>query len=607
MEKRKISIIFCLILIFSLLVSTSTVNAASENLNYKNITIYVGQTKTLKIKNTTKKVIWSSKNKSIATVNSKGVVTAKKVGTTTIIAKVNGKTFKCKVTIPKEKLNKASTTICKNQTTTLKVNNNIKKVAWSTNNKSIATVNSKGVVTGKKAGTATITAKVNGKTLKCKVTITEHSYKTISIKKATCTTNGYKKLECKKCGYDYKSILKATGHKYTSMVVVKPTCTKAGYEKTTCENCNNIVTVNLKKLGHDYSSEFIVDKEATCKKTGTKSRHCTRCEFITDKTVIPLTEHSYSSGWRIIKQATCTTDGAKSKTCKVCDLSLIQDITKLGHNYSNIFTIDKEATCETSGSKSKHCTRSGCTTKSSVTTIAPTGHSYGEWKVTKEPTEETTGTKIKTCIICSNVITEVIAQLPKKEAFAVYSEDDGSLAFYKRISVPKKGSKFEGKTVSNVYTGIEVTNYNSDTLILDECVLPPWINNLVKVNEDIKTVQFVDKISPISTAHWFYSFAEVEYIDLTNLDMSNLKNMDCMFAGCAKLETIKLPNNFDTSRVESMAGLFDLCNVLTIDCSKWNVSNVELKPEYYIDADYYRDFWSRGNNNNIIPPNWKWN
>lgn len=45
------------------------------------------------------------------------------------------------------------------------------KITYTSSNKKAATVNSKGVVTGKKAGKATITVKANGKTVKVKVTV----------------------------------------------------------------------------------------------------------------------------------------------------------------------------------------------------------------------------------------------------------------------------------------------------------------------------------------------------------------------------------------------------------------------------------------------------
>ncbi len=145
---------------------------AKIKLNVTKKTIDKGKTYTLKVSGTSKKVKWSSSNKSVATVSSKGKVTAKKAGTATISAKVDGKTLKCKITVKNPiKINATSKTLYKGNTYTLKVSGTSKKVTWSSSNKSVATVSSKGKVTAKKAGTTTISAKVSGKTLKCKITV----------------------------------------------------------------------------------------------------------------------------------------------------------------------------------------------------------------------------------------------------------------------------------------------------------------------------------------------------------------------------------------------------------------------------------------------------
>lgn len=69
------------------------------------------------------------------------------------------------------KLNKSKVSIYVGKTYQLKLNGTTKKVTWSSNKTSVATVTSKGKVTGKKAGVAKITAKVNSKKYVCTVTV----------------------------------------------------------------------------------------------------------------------------------------------------------------------------------------------------------------------------------------------------------------------------------------------------------------------------------------------------------------------------------------------------------------------------------------------------
>ena len=68
-------------------------------------------------------------------------------------------------------LNKTSVTVTKGYQTTLSVSNASGAVTWSTGDKSIATVSSKGKVVGKGPGTTYIYAKTGGTTLKCKVKV----------------------------------------------------------------------------------------------------------------------------------------------------------------------------------------------------------------------------------------------------------------------------------------------------------------------------------------------------------------------------------------------------------------------------------------------------
>ena len=141
---------------------------AEFKLNSTAKTIYTkGQTTaSLKLTTTlTDKVTWTSSNKKVATVNSKGVVTAKAKGTAVITATCGEYKATCKVTVknPSLKLTKTSASVKVGKTTkiTAKVTPS-GKITYKSSNSKIATVSSKGVVKGKKKGTAKITVTCNG-------------------------------------------------------------------------------------------------------------------------------------------------------------------------------------------------------------------------------------------------------------------------------------------------------------------------------------------------------------------------------------------------------------------------------------------------------------
>lgn len=152
-------------------VSPAKVEAASAAINKKSVTLIKDQSAALKISGTKKSIKWSSSDKKIASVSSKGKVTAKKRGTATITAKVSGKKYTCKVTVQTPVLNKTKATVAVGKSTTLKLSGTNQKITWKSSNKSIATVSSKGKVTGKKAGNVTITATVLKKKYSCKVAV----------------------------------------------------------------------------------------------------------------------------------------------------------------------------------------------------------------------------------------------------------------------------------------------------------------------------------------------------------------------------------------------------------------------------------------------------
>ena len=120
MKSKKRSLLWAVILFLVFAVASpasmtqvqakKAVKAKSVTLNRKNVTLEKGKKLKLKAtvkpkKATQKKIVWSSGNKKVATVSSKGVVKAKKKGTAKIIAKIKGTKKKavCKVKEPAKK------------------------------------------------------------------------------------------------------------------------------------------------------------------------------------------------------------------------------------------------------------------------------------------------------------------------------------------------------------------------------------------------------------------------------------------------------------------------------------------------------------------------
>lgn len=166
-----------------------TLNKSSITLNRgaKNRTFQLK--KAIKNKNATyKAVAWKTSNKNVATVNSNGKVTIKHRGKVVITVKAkdgSNKSAKCKIIVKQlvTKLSynskKQAKEVYRNKTikfavTVVPSNANNKGLTYSSSNKKVATVNSKGVVKGIKAGTVTITAKAKDsskKNVKIKVKV----------------------------------------------------------------------------------------------------------------------------------------------------------------------------------------------------------------------------------------------------------------------------------------------------------------------------------------------------------------------------------------------------------------------------------------------------
>jgi uncharacterized protein YjdB len=184
----------------------------SVTLNKTTASIAVGETQTLTAtvapsNAANRDVTWSSSDTTKATVSATGLVTGVAAGpaTITVTTADGGKTATCDVTVvvPVTTISlKASTTVTVGGTGGTETltpiftpsNATNKNVTWSSSSSSVATVSTTGLVTGVKAGTATITVKTQdgNKTATCDVTVatTEKSVTGVSLSPKTHTISG---------------------------------------------------------------------------------------------------------------------------------------------------------------------------------------------------------------------------------------------------------------------------------------------------------------------------------------------------------------------------------------------------------------------------------
>lgn len=196
------------------------------------------------------------------------------------------------------------------------------------------------------------------------------------LKRPTCVNDGWARHLCKNCAQDYIVVLPATGrHAWISETVKSPSCTQKGENRTYCKDCGEEKDrTEIPALGHDMKWRLV--KRSTCTQEGLEMMACARrgCQYSTgEKRSTPKKPHQYEdSTWQTTKQPTCTQNGKSEKISK----------------------------CKNCGTETRE-TRE----------IEALGHSYGEWKVTKQPTETKPGEKVQTCTRCGDKIT---ARIPAK-------------------------------------------------------------------------------------------------------------------------------------------------------------------------------------------------
>ena len=185
-------------------------------------------------------------------------------------------------------------------------------------------------------------------------------------------------------------------------------------------------------------------------------------------------------------------------------------------------------------------------------------------------------------------------------AFAVYSDDDHSLMFYKRRGIPNVGDMFNCRRVTAVYTGFEDTEYcvvsagsDGNSWDSDAVIDTPWFGR----RKDIKTVQVVDGgIKPKSVQSWFQGLDNATDLLVTKLDVSACASFSNTFANCRAATSIDVSRW--SAKPADMTQMFYMCeSVPSLDLSGFDGSrNITLNSTFHacfaLDDIKFGDKWT---------------
>ncbi len=261
-----------------------------------------------------------------------------------------------------------------------------------------------------------------------------HKEEVIAGTPATCTATGLTEgKRCSVCGeiLTEQQVIPVAEHK--SVVVYDN-----GGHWTECENCRQVLS---EKVLHEWTVSEEVP--ATCTQKGSVTETCA-CGA-TRSTVVSATGHTVTKVEAT--QATCEQEGnveyykCVNDNCGALFLKVgddyvpttIEEVTlPKAHTYGELIA-EKEATCTEAGTAA-HYECSTCHTlfvdkdgvKTEVTeeelVIAAKGHSYGEWTLTKDPTQTETGGAKRTCTVCGDEETTVVPVLTDTTVWTVETQ-----------------------------------------------------------------------------------------------------------------------------------------------------------------------------------------
>ncbi|MBQ2117355.1 MAG: carbohydrate binding domain-containing protein, partial [Lachnospiraceae bacterium] len=349
------------------------------------------------------KVDFKSSDENVVTIKD-GIITAVSEGNAVVTAVCDGKTDYCYITVKEtatEIANKKITLRTKGENKTAQLDYSIvgKKLngKWSVKPSGIVSV-SKGKLTAKKEGTATVTLEANGKTAAVVVTVLPYE-PTISLDKSVYT------LYTGKNGNNVR--LKAT----VDGPVKKAVWTSADEKVATVDKNGNVVaqsagTALVLATANNVSAECVITVKESNVIFATTSISLNKGEMkelaydvigvsqkvkfaSLDKKIATIDAKGNVKGINFgDTDITATANGVTTK-CHV-------KVTDCKHTFDQSMVV-KEATCLDEGIMKYTCTKCGFSYED---TISALGHNFGEWTIVTAPTESTTGLEKRVCIRC---------------------------------------------------------------------------------------------------------------------------------------------------------------------------------------------------------------
>ena len=235
--------------------------------------------------------------------------------------------------------------------------------------------------------------------------------------------------QCLTCGYEQIDRYREHQHYYTD--------DWSSGSTTHWKVCYYCKEVNQDTVANHTFGDWTETKPATTTEEGLKERTCSVCEYTQEETIpvhthdvhdeewkydntehwqecscgekLNVAEHSYGN-WKETKPATETEAGSRERDCTVCDHVQTETIPMLEHEH--IYG-------DWQSNDTQHWKECRCGEK-----IEVGDHTYGEWKITKEPTTTETGSRERTCSICKYTQTETLPVHPNDVHDAAWKYDE---------------------------------------------------------------------------------------------------------------------------------------------------------------------------------------